>query len=89
MKNWTEFLPLNGSKINLPSLPSGSMMLDSSIEQNGLGANSLYGSFNSVLGIGQAMPGGGFVRVDSVNQRIIINDGNKDRILIGLQENGF
>lgn len=89
MPNWTDFLPRNGSKTVSPSLPDGSMMLDSSIEQNGLGANSLFGNFTSVLGIGQSMIGGGYVRVDSVNKRIIVNDGVTDRVLIGFQEAGF
>jgi len=83
LEDWTNFLPANGSKIVSPSLPDGSMALDSNIEANGLGANSLYGNFNSVLGVGGGSSGGGYVRVDSANQRIISNDGINNRVLIG------
>jgi len=33
--------------------------------------------------------GSGYVKLDGQNNRIIINDGNVDRILIGYQLNGF
>jgi len=82
LQDWTNFLPRSGSKLDLPSLPEGSLALDASIEQNGLGATALYGNFNSMLGIGQSN-GGGFIRIDSPNKRIIINDGVNDRIIIG------
>lgn len=83
MDDWSSYLPNNGSKALRPSLPSGSMLLDSTIESSGLGANSLYGNFESSLGIGNSKKGGGYVRIDSPNKRIIINDGYNDRVIVG------
>lgn len=83
LEDWTTFLPSNGSKIVSPSLPDGSMALDSNIEANGLGANSLYGNFNSVLGVGDSKIGGAFMRMDSAKNRWVINDGVNNRIWIG------
>lgn len=31
----------------------------------------------------------GFINIDYKNKRIIVNDGDNDRILIGWQEDGF
>jgi hypothetical protein len=33
--------------------------------------------------------GSGYVRIDGVNNRIIINDGTNNRVLIGYQSSGF
>ena len=33
--------------------------------------------------------GGGLIKIDGKNKRIIINDGANDRILIGMDEGGF
>lgn len=38
---------------------------------------------------GQVNVGNNNVRIDGVNKRIIINDGTRDIILIGYQQNGF
>lgn len=89
MPTWADFLPRNGSKTVSPSLPDGSMALDSNIESGGMGANSLFGDFAFNLGVGQSNSGGGYIRIDSANKRIIINDGINDRVLIGYQSGGF
>ena len=31
----------------------------------------------------------GYIKIDYINKRIIINDGSNDRIIIGYQEDGF
>jgi hypothetical protein len=33
--------------------------------------------------------GKGYIQIDHANNRIIINDGTTDRILLGFQEDGF
>lgn len=42
-----------------------------------------------IVGIDVGSGGSGYTRIDGVNNRIMVNDGTNDRILIGYQQNGF
>lgn len=89
MEDWTSYLPKNGFKGSISSLPDTTMTLDGNIEENGLSAGALTGQTTGLVDFGSQKSGGGYVRVDSKNKRIIVNDGNTDRVLIGYQEGGF
>lgn len=73
----------------VPSMPDSTLGLDGSIEGNGLQAGSLNGTVSGILNVGGGQSGGGYVRIDGINRRILVNDGNNDRILLGFQAGGF
>jgi len=89
MDDWTSYLPKNGFKGSISSLPNATMELDNTIEDGGLQSSALFGQTRNMVDIGATKSGGGYVRLDSSNKRIVINDGENDRVLIGYQSGGF
>jgi hypothetical protein len=78
VQSWDSYLPKSGYKVLVPTMPDTLMSLDGTIETNGLFASTLTGNMTSNIGVG-----GGNVRIDSKNRRIIVNDGANDRVIIG------
>lgn len=77
------------TKLGTISSPySSSIDVDSEFEDGSLQANALSaGSITAQTTVGDRA--GGFILIDGLHRRIIVNDGKNDRILIGYQANGF
>lgn len=88
VNDWGDIISPSGVRLSVPTIPAATLALDQTIESNGLPASTMSGIINAGIGVGQT-PQGGYVKIDGQNNRILVNDGNYNIILIGYKKGAF
>jgi hypothetical protein len=93
MVNLTDTLMPKGSPIDLNQGQVSSFNFDSQNERNTITATKIKNLIADVIQAGTITTtinvGGSNITIDGANNRIIVNDGTVDRILIGYLSGGF
>jgi len=75
MEAWDSYLPPNGTKTAIPTLPSPALAVDGSIEANGFNANFLTGTITTPINLGGKQTAGIGIVLDGTNRKIVTYNG--------------